>query len=223
MERNSPCSTLLLQRSSLINGSKLTNFAFKLKNALPPDLVSHINELEGSNKIQHRIASILEHTKLEFSKIKGDTYRNNIRLIDADLERILSVCLLKYYTGSVRKISDMSTALELENPCGYERLDQQPFYSYKLKKFLVEHALGMVAKDVWDGRYHASGGYIVVKADGNLVSYHLMKKNLFEDYLFSNTKFDTMSTNPRKGDFGYIYHESGEQYIDLNLMVKFVK
>lgn len=196
---------------------------YRLKTSLFASEVESINGINSkTRKIQKRLAAILEKTELEFMRVRGDVYRSNLRLVDGDLELILSECLMSYYKGEERVLSEMAKRLDEKNPCGYEQ-GGQPYYSFKLKKFLVEHALGMVPNTVWLGDYDATGGYIIVKENGDLVSYHLMRKNLFEQYLFHNTKFDTISTKTARGDFGHIYEEDGAQYIALNLMVKFLE
>jgi len=90
---------------------------------------------------------------------------------------------------------------------------------YKVKKFLTDAALGMMPGKVWSGQYDATGGYLVVKGDGDVVCYHLYNRNEFEQYLFSNTKLETASS--LRHDFGLIYDDNGNHYI--NLQIHFIK
>ena len=74
---------------------------------------------------------------------------------------------------------------------------------------------------VWTGKYDATGGYIVVKEDGDIVSYHTYNKNKFEDYLFNNTKLETAGSS--RHNFGVLYEINNELYIKLNLQIRFLK
>ena len=77
----------------------------------------------------------------------------------------------------------------------------------------------MMPATVWDGIHDATGGYLVVKKDGEIVCYHIYNRNQFEDYLFHNTKMETASST-RHG-FGLLYRENGEILFKLNLQIRF--
>jgi hypothetical protein len=74
---------------------------------------------------------------------------------------------------------------------------------------------------VWTGQYDATGGYLIIKENGDVLCYHIYNRNEFEDYLFNNTKLDTASSS--RHDFGTIYEENGELYFKLNLQIRFIK
>ena len=50
------------------------------------------------------------------------------------------------------------------------------------------------------------------------ISY-IYNRNYFEEYLLKNTKYETASTS--RHDFGEVYSENGEDFIKLNLQVRF--
>lgn len=102
------------------------------------------------------------------------------------------------------------------NPLGYRRPD---LYAIKFKKLLTASALGMTPGKVWDGKDSATGGYIIIKRDGDVLCYHLYNRNFFEDYLLNNTRIDRPSAS--RYDFGYVYEKDGNKYIDLNVQVRF--
>ena len=81
-------------------------------------------------------------------------------------------------------------------------------------------ALGMTPATAWDGLYQATGGYIIVREDGEVLCYHVYNHNEFQEYLFNNTRLETPSTS--KYDFGTIYKEDKKTLIKLNLQVRFV-
>lgn len=93
------------------------------------------------------------------------------------------------------------------------------FYNYKIKRFLTDVALGMMPSKVWTGEYDATGGYLIVKSDGEILCYHIYNKNEFENYLLANTKLEIASSS-RHG-FGEIYEENGQLYFKLNLQIRF--
>ena len=77
----------------------------------------------------------------------------------------------------------------------------------------------MTPSKVWNGIYDATGGYLIVKENGDVLCYHIYNRNQFEDYLFQNTKLETASSS--RHDFGKIYNENGKSYFKLNLQIRF--
>lgn len=203
--------------STLVNPSKTTNIQFQVK---CDD--SLYNQAKKIDKGKDTVKFLYENNApIKFKKIKSPTFSNNLRLLDADLQQILGECLLAYYSSNGSSLVKTLANISSQNPCGFPDNHGVSFYSYKLKKYLTESALGMMPASCWHGKHDATGGYIVVKESGELLSYHLLRKNLFEDYLLENTKFDTPSTS--RYDFGYIYKDQGLFYIDLNLQIRFKK
>ena len=90
-----------------------------------------------------------------------------------------------------------------------------------MKKFLCECALGLLPSKVWTGIADATGGYIIVREDGEVLCYHLFNRNEFENYLIENTRFETASTT--RHNFGYIFKQNNKFYISLNLQIRFIK
>jgi hypothetical protein len=80
-----------------------------------------------------------------------------------------------------------------------------PFTNTKCKRFLTDVALGMMPSKVWGGLYDATGGYLIVKSDGEILCYHIYNRNQFEDYLFHNTKLETASST--RHEFGKVYSD----------------
>ena len=79
----------------------------------------------------------------------------------------------------------------------------------------------MIPSEVWDGTYDATGGYIVVRADGEILCYHIYNRNEFEEYLIQNTRFDAPSTS--RWEYGEIYKEKNKLYLKLCLQIRFIK
>jgi type II restriction enzyme len=79
----------------------------------------------------------------------------------------------------------------------------------------------MIPSKVWTGKYDTTGGYLVVKDDGDILCYHVYNRNDFENYLLNHTRLETASFS-RHG-FDEIYEEEGELFLKLNLQIRFIK
>ena len=174
---------------TLLNAGKTTNFIYKI---------------------------IKENGTLEYRKMNNQIFEDNLVLIDSNMDKIIAETLLYFYKDGISNCNEMVEKLEQENPMNYGNVNA---YRYKFKKFLTAVALGMKPATVWDGLDEATGGYIVVTKEGNVLAYHIYNRNYFEEYLLSNTKYETASTS--RHDFGEVYSENGEDFIKLNLQVRF--
>ncbi len=207
---------------TLLNAGKTTNFIYKIIHDYSY-LLKEANEIyrvSGGRKhtdVRGRIEKIIqEEGKLEYYKMHNKTFNDNLILIDSSMDKILAETLLYFYRDGIYNCWDMVEKLESENPMNYGNVNA---YRYKFKKFLTAVALGMKPATVWDGIDEATGGYIVVTNEGNVLAYHIYNRNYFEDYLLKNTKYETASTS--RHEFGEVYHEDGEDFIKLNLQVRF--
>lgn len=200
-----------------------TSFRFELVGGnLISDKVEEINNIEGKSKIKKRVKAIISFSSmLDFKQIENKTFLNNLTLIDTFLPKILSVMVLQFHLGSLSKTSDLLTCLEEGNILDFDTSENHPYYSYKVKRLYMDIALGMMPAKVWDGNYNATGGYLTVKSDGDIVCYNAYEKNQFESYLINNTEFETASSS--RYDFGKIYTENGKLYMNLNLQIRFIK
>jgi hypothetical protein len=203
--------------STLVNASNTTRFRYRVSCS---DEVAQQSQSIKRGKDTVRFLKG-QGAEIQFSEVLNETYRNNLRLIDADLSLILGECLLEYYSSTGSLLTSVLTALDASNPCDFPNDQGTSFYDYKLKKYLTESALGMMPGTSWIGKHDATGGYIVVKESGELLSYHLLRKNLFEDYLLENTRFETASTT--RHDFGGLSRDADGYFIDLNLQIRFLK
>ncbi|MCP1660935.1 HpaII family restriction endonuclease [Neisseria perflava] len=209
-------------KATLLNASGATNFIYEIKNC-DNTIVHHVNSLyntKGSKDIRARMATLTQAgCQLEFQSVSSTIFSNNLILIDSKLPEILAEMLCQYYSGTAVQTEDLAAEVCSKNPNGYDYSNEHRFYSYKIKRLLCEAALGMRPAEIWHGKYDASGGYLVVRKDGEIVCYHLYSHNQFEDYLFLNTKFDTPSSS-RHG-FGNVYEQDGKFFFKLNLQIRF--
>lgn len=209
--------------STLLNAGKTTNFIYKIENiVLSDNQISLINNISSRSKIKDRIEKIKEFSgSLNFSKTENSTFGNNLTLIDSALPKILSEIVSLFFTSSHSKTDDLVKQISILNPLGFNNESNHPYYSYKIKSFLTDIALGMMPAKKWDGVLDTTGGYLVVKEDGEVLCYHIYNRNEFEDYLLNNTKLETASST-RHG-FGKVYIEDNQQFFKLNLQIRFLK
>jgi hypothetical protein len=207
--------------STLLNAGETTNFVYKIVGVkIDKQDITDINNISSRSKIKDRIVEIKNKGgKFEFVKTQRTIFSNNLILIDSLLPQILSNVVLNFYSSSHSDTEELVKLTEEENPLKFDTTDKHLFYSYKIKRFLTDIALGMMPSKVWSGEYDATGGYLIVKADGEILCYHIYNKNEFENYLLANTKLDTASSS-RHG-FGEIYEENGELFFKLNLQIRF--
>lgn len=207
--------------STLLNAGKTTNFRFKVSN-LKADQIKKINAISTNSKIRDRISKIKELGGVfEFSNTEKQIFSNNLVLIDSSLPKILSELVFNFYSDSKTKIKELVDEIEIQNPLNFDTSNHHQFYTYKIKRFLTDIALGMMPSKVWTGEYDATGGYLVVKGNGEILCYHIYNKNEFENYLINNTKLETASST--RHNFGELFEENGELFFKLNLQIRFLK
>jgi len=238
--------SMLGKDSTLFNPGAGTNFIFKIitpsnssidfKRLNTETLIHSKNS--KSSKISLRLMELESlNLKVVFDSIQSKNLHLNLKLIDSQLPEILAHLVYTKYKTSKSNLTDLLEEINIKNPLDFDLSKGHPFYEYKIKNFLTENALGMTPETVWNGKYDATGGIIIVKTNGDLVCYHIYNKNEFQDYLIKNTKLEQAATseddnNPgfaknkknakiKPYKFGWIYEENGELFIKLNLQIRF--
>lgn len=209
--------------STLLNAGKTTNFIFKIDGInLSQTEIDSINSIDTRSKMKDRIEFVKKNGgKLSFVGTEQQIFSNNLILIDSLLPFIIANMLLDFYTSSNSRVIDLISRVEKINPLNFDITNQHKFYSYKTKRFLTDVALGMTPSKVWNGEYDATGGYLIVKENGEILCYHIYNKSEFENYLVNNTKLETASSG-RHG-FGVVYKKNDEYFFKLNLQIRFIK
>lgn len=214
--------------STLLNAGKTTNFIYKIDGSIEPEEIIRINSLvvtrgkKVSADIMGRVKAIKQNNcNLNFYKTQRQIFSSNLVLIDSLLPEILSHIVIDFYSSKFTLLTDLVDNATRLNPMNYNIENKHKFYEYKIKRFLTDVALGMMPSQVWTGQYDATGGYLIVKENGDVLCYHIYNKNKFEDYLFNNTKLETASSS--RYEFAEIYEENGELYFKLNLQIRFIK
>jgi len=234
------------QPSTLVNASGQTLFQYRITDASNPgtptnnkqaaeDALSKNTKSPDGSVIKigpkERVEELYKAGfGLEFVEIKKYQFRENVQIIDSSLDLILAECLKICLGESKSSVSEIVQIIAQRDPCGFKSTNANrvhDYYKYKMKRFLVDAALGMQPKQPWAGVYDASGGYIVVKETGDVVCFHLYNWNALQDYLFMNTKFETASSTSggKKKSFNYaLYYEdqnTQESMMDICLQLRF--
>lgn len=209
--------------STLLNAGKTTNFIFKVNGVdFTESQITYINSIESKSKIKDRIEKIKNiGGDFRFERLESPMFGNNLTLIDSALPQIISEIVFLFYTSSHTKMEGLVNIISGLNPLGFNFDTGHPFYFYKIKRFLTDVALGMMPSKVWTGELDSTGGFLVVKEDGEVLCYHIYNRNEFEDYLLKNTKLETASST--RHNFGSIYIENNQAFFNLNLQIRFLK
>lgn len=232
--------SLIGGNSTLFNAGNGTNFIFNVTGENLIDIKEFNQNTYTSPVREARLTYRLKELEKLNAKVKYHGTQScqlwrNLKMIDGDLPEIISYALYLRYFHSNSSLKEIADLLEAEDPlnyyCGKESV--QRLYEYKLKRFLTECAMGMTAETAWLGDYNKFGGVIVAKEDGDIVAFHIYDFNLFRQYLMNNTKFEQASTgeNPeipgtpkatgKKYHYGWLYEESNETKIKINLQIRF--
>jgi len=201
--------------STLLNASMATNFVYQVKGLDSSDALK-INSINTVSKYKDRIKAIVASGgELTFDSMEDRTFEKNLMMVDGQMPRIVAEMLKGYYTGEATSCIQLLELVSKVNPLGRERMN----YEYNVKKMLSAVALGMKPTTKWNGVEDASGGYIIVKSDGDVLAYHIHNRNEFYEYLINSTKFDTAS-GTRYGHCT-IYEKEGKLWVKLNLQIRF--
>lgn len=207
--------------SFLMDSDKTTNFRYKIVGSSFSDKdIDEINSIESKkDKVIKRVMAIRARGgKLEFDKVDHQIFRNNLRLLDGDLDKIVAELLLAQFDIGTADLKDLVSYISVRNPLGYDEVSSIPYYEYKIKHLLTSTALGMMPGRAWDGKFDANGGYIVVRKDGDIVCYHFYDRNRFEDYLFNNAYLERASIT--RHDYASIIKENDDLYFKLNCQIR---
>lgn len=201
---------------TLLNAGKTTNFIYKI-DGLNCEQAKEINAIETRTKIHDRMEKIREYGgKISYADMSHKGFKRNLIMVDSSMPEILGNMLLYFYAEDIKDCKKLVAMAGERDPLEY---GDAAMYEYKFKKFLCSCALGLKPAKPWDGLDEANGGYIIVKADGEVLAYHIYNRNFFEQYLLDNTICERASTG--RHEYMSLYEEDGQMYVKLNLQVRF--
>ena len=206
--------------STLFNASGATNFIYELSghtlNAEEKDKFHNFRLFKDKFEYLDSLG-----VNMSFIKPDNDVFNSNMMLVDTNMSLIIGEMLENFYRGKANRVTELTDLCATKNICNISNDNKEVFYSYKIKELMTNIALGMMPASSWSGNYEATGGYIIVKEDGDILCYHIYNRNEFREYLYNNTRFDTPSKS--KHHFGVIEEADGKQILKLNLQIRFIK
>jgi hypothetical protein len=184
-----------------------------------------IRDFNLMKKFEDKFNCLPPNFELTYRGFTSSVFKDNLLMADGLLPEILAELIKHFYLQKnkakpITKISDLCKIIENINPLNINLSIYSTFYSHKIKRLLMDIALGFTPATPWLGSYQASGGYIIVKETGDLLSYHLYNKDQFEQYLFLNTRFETPSK--KKHSHGSIIKKENLFQISLAVQIRFV-
>lgn len=201
---------------TLFNAGKTTNFIYKITD-ITSEQAEEINAINTKTKIKDRVKAIKDFGGcISYADMEHQGFKRNLIMVDSSMPQIIGNMLLYYYEEDVKECDKLVKLAGERDPLGY---GDAMMYEYKFKKFLCSCALGMKPAKKWDGLDEANGGYIIVKADGEILAYHIYNRNFFEQYLLDNTILERASTS--RHEYMSLYEEDEEMFIKFNLQVRF--
>ncbi len=209
--------------STLLNASGHTLFDYKIDGLSESDKTK-INSISGNRCVQKRVSKIEKlqssgELSIHDGRARSEIFMHNLVLLDDALPDILASLIYNGYKHRKSQLNELLPHVVNDNIRDYQFSDNSTVYSQKIKRLLVASALGMKPASIWEGQYDASGGYLIVLNDGNIISYHIYDKEDFENYLFYNTRLDTPS--PKRYHSGEITTADGCHYMQLGLQIRF--
>lgn len=200
---------------TLLNAGETTNFIYKVEK-LDPRQIPVINSIDTDRKIKDRITAINDcGGKLVFHGMQNTTFNENLIMIDSQMPMVIAEMLVGYYSGAATKCQELAKYVIDSNPLR----QSENFYRHNIKELLCAVALGMKPATSWDGTDEATGGYIIVKTNGDVVAYHIYNRDSFRNYLLNNTKFESAGSTKHK--YAELYEQDDDIFIKLNLQIRF--
>lgn len=209
----------------LLDGGRTANLKFELtgaKFAVPT--INKVNALETPNGIADRILMIERLGGiLKYADVADKVFRSNLQMIDLHFPRLTAEMLRTMYLDGITRVSELTARMKELNPLKIkeELINKHCFYDYKIKQFLLILALGMRPAKLYNGTDSAVSGYILVNGNGELLCYQKSQKEVFQDFLFNNTRLEKGS--PEKNKYGFLERENGTYYLKLNLKIGLLK
>lgn len=210
--------SFLSQPPTLLNASTKTVFVYE---------VTGINDADIENINQAKIGQFIHKIQQANGTITwtgmDEQYQRNLMFIDTAMPQLLSEILLDHFSSchlekkqkrkSVRSVTEH---IAIVDPL---HVHDNKLYEYKVQKLLEATALGMIPSEPWNGIEDANGGFIIVKPEGEIVTFHIYNRNSFMRYLYNNTFFE--HPDSKRYNIGKIYKMDGKYFFGLPLNIRY--
>lgn len=209
----------------LLDGGRSANLKFELtgiKFATP--MVNNVNAVESPNAVADRMMMIERLGGiLKYADVADKVFRSNLLMIDLHFPRMLAEMVRIMQLDDITKISELTEKIKELNPLKIkeELITKHGFYEYKMKQLLMALAFGMRPAKIFNGTDSAVSGYVFVDGNGEMMCYRKSDKQVFEDFLYYNTRLEKGDTE--KDKYGYLEKENGVLYFKLNVKIGFLK
>ena len=230
------CKSDIDAASTLFNASgDNTNVEYELVGNMNDEIMSNFNSLYNKitrrDKVCYDVATgerikYLKSCgiKVKFSKAVRDTARQNlIRCGGMETPAIVAEMLKYYYydkCGTDTSLEEAIKHLASTDPAGYSFEELYDTYRLKIANLLYSMFTGLRFAKPWNGKSDVSGGYIVVKRDGDVVAFHSCIADEFKDFLVDKLKFEAPSCG--RHEYMAIYKkDNGKYYLKFALQFRF--
>ena len=230
------CKSDIDAAATLFNASgDNTNFEYEIVGNFDDEKMSAFNGMfhevtkKGVTKYEVATGDRMRYLKdcgvgLRFvNPVKDVACQNLVRCGGIEMPKILGGMLKYYYfecgAASVG-VEDAIKYLANTDYVGYGFDDLYDTYRVKIANLLYAMFTGLRFSKPWSGRSDVSGGYIVVKRDGDVVAFHSCIADEFKDFLIDKLKFEGPSCSRHK--YMEIYKkDDGKYYLKLALQFRF--
>ncbi len=199
--------------ATLLNASNHTNFIYRVTN-IDDEIMGACNSLDGEEKLLD-ICKFLasKGAKIKFQKVESTIFKNNLQLIDSNLDKFLAEILYASYQMNQKNLKELICLLSKSK-------NKYNFYKKKITDLANAAAFGMYPSKTWNGTNDVNGGIILVTKTGEVYLLDLIYfEHIVNKYLFDNIKLDSPSSTRYK--MFDIYKENGKYFFKLNLQIRF--
>ena len=230
------CKSDIDAASTLFNASgDNTNFEYELVGDVDDDIMNTFNskfkEVMRKGEICRDVAigDRMKYLKsrgidIKFTSTARKTAGQNlVRCGGFETPRLVAE-LLKYYyynkVGTDTSVDEAINYIAKNDIIGYGFDDLYNTYHLKVANLLYFMFTGLRFSKPWNGKSDVSGGYIVVKRDGDVVAFHSCIADEFKDFLVDKLRFEAPSCS--RHDYMKIYKKSdGKYYLKFALQFRF--
>lgn len=230
------CKSDIDAASTLFNASgDNTNFEYELVGDVNDDVMNKFNSLYKEVMRKGEVCrDVATSDRMNYLKSCGIDvkFTNAIKLTaQQNLIRcggfetpLLVAELLKYYyynkSGTDTSVTEAVKYLADHDCVGYGFGDLYDTYHLKVANLLYSMFTGLRFSKPWNGKSDVSGGYIVVKRDGDVVAFHSCIADEFKDFLVDKLRFEAPSCS--RHDYMSIYKKNnGKYYLKFALQFRF--
>lgn len=230
------CKSDIDAAATLFNASgDNTNFEYEIVGNFDDEKMNAFNGMfhevtkKGVTKYEVATGDRMRYLKecgvdLRFVNPVKDVARQNlVRCGGMEMPKILGGMLKYYYFecgAAAVGVEDAIKYLADTDYVGYGFDDLYDTYRVKIANLLYAMFTGLRFSKPWSGRSDVSGGYIVVKRDGDVVAFHSCIADEFKDFLIDKLKFEGPSCSRHK--YMEIYKkDDGKYYLKLALQFRF--